>query len=430
MAYFRVNRMSSHAQEALVEVAAGDDTDVGLLLGAAGFDGSWKVSRLSGGLINFVYRAEKHCTKSVIIKHYKGHMASNPNVLIDGERYFIEKNALQHCHVLKREGLLQTINVEVPELLFCDDDLRCLVLEDCGKDIVSLFEYLRLPDAETGNSTKRIVMEIDAFLTVLSHSSPFAKHSSLPSTLNSCISEATELSKGITDTSFDFDSSRWQRSFFCRGTNIMIEEYVYELFEHRTANLPALQRYIPLVRRAQMNLRRFNEQTMDSLSEFHQTIEKEGLQLTFGDLWPNSIYFRSSLIDSTAIYSQSAFQILLSPVIILDWEFCGYDHPLTDYCHLLAYVVLMQLDAAYNQKKVAQMIDALIECISSKLSSNPSLSVSLDNISVLLCNAAIILEEDRFNFTHGKEAAAANFANFVDIFVSTFHITDFEKNEY
>lgn len=427
--YFFVHRMKNSSSEDVVGVplGAGDDFNIALLLEAAGLDGVCKVTPLSGGLINFVYRAENHFGKSVIIKHFKDQMASNPEVSIDKERYFIEKSALHHCQALKREGLLEAINVQVPELLYFDDSICCLILEDCGKDIISLFEYLRLPNAETEESTKHVVLEIDAFLTVLSNSSSLSSPSS-----SNIFGESAD-SKDGDSRGIQVESNRWKNSFFCRGTNLMIEEYVYKLFEHCVADLAALQPFIPLVRKAHMNLREFNEQTQESHSVFHQIVEKEGLRLSFGDLWPSSIYFRTSSCDSTAVssplISPVALQVLVSPVIILDWEFCGYDHPLTDYCHLLAYIVLMQHDATYNQGKVAQMIDTLMECISNKITQNPSLSVSLDNISVLLCNAAIILEEDRFQFTEGKEAAAVSFAKFINNFISIFPISpsDFES---
>jgi hypothetical protein len=45
------------------------------------------LSRLSGGTANFVYRGTlSGSTKSIIIKHTKGHSASNPNFKIDSKR--------------------------------------------------------------------------------------------------------------------------------------------------------------------------------------------------------------------------------------------------------------------------------------------------------------------------------------------------------
>ena len=104
--------------------------------------GITSVVKISGGLINYVYRVEFEDKSTAILKHYSSLMSSDNNVEISQKRYHVEKAALvllnKNAHFKSNFSF-----IKVPNLLYSHDDLYFILMEDAGKSTISLFDILK-----------------------------------------------------------------------------------------------------------------------------------------------------------------------------------------------------------------------------------------------------------------------------------------------
>lgn len=99
------------------------------------------LTRLSGGTANFVYRGTlSGTTKSIIIKHTKGHSASNPDFKIDSKRCRFEEAILRALDGLPPYSNAD-VTVKTPRVLHFDADTDTQILEDLP-DSVDLKTFL------------------------------------------------------------------------------------------------------------------------------------------------------------------------------------------------------------------------------------------------------------------------------------------------
>lgn len=108
---------------------------------------------LSGGLLNYVWRvpARPH---SVIVKHAPPYMAANPALPLDPSRILFEAQALALFDT-RRNGPLVSLSsdaVRPPELLFRNETMSTVILEDAGEvyDLGIRFRKAAPVDAELG----------------------------------------------------------------------------------------------------------------------------------------------------------------------------------------------------------------------------------------------------------------------------------------
>lgn len=90
-----------------------------------------EIERLSGGNINFVWRAAG-TEKNLIIKYAPPHIATDPNVPLSAERIDFEARALKE---LDKNGSLHKITqpkIRPPELYAYDPERSLLIMEDVG----------------------------------------------------------------------------------------------------------------------------------------------------------------------------------------------------------------------------------------------------------------------------------------------------------
>ncbi|KAI3657894.1 hypothetical protein MP638_003103 [Amoeboaphelidium occidentale] len=114
-----------------------------------------KVGMLSGGLTNEVCRLEFDDGLSVISKYYPPHTVSQPSIPISQDRYFTERRALEYVYTAS------TDKVKVPKIISYSDEHKIILMEDIGKDCVSLKDHL-LSSGE--GSDKEIVSALMEFL--------------------------------------------------------------------------------------------------------------------------------------------------------------------------------------------------------------------------------------------------------------------------
>ncbi|KAJ5281117.1 Aminoglycoside phosphotransferase [Penicillium angulare] len=106
------------------------------------------LTRLSGGTANFIYRGTLNTTQeSIIIKHSKDYVASNPNFKLDTERSYFEESILQALDnepysqnniTVQSPRVLHFIhetNIQIHEDLRDSDSLKVFLLERVSKDV-------------------------------------------------------------------------------------------------------------------------------------------------------------------------------------------------------------------------------------------------------------------------------------------------------
>ena len=94
-------------------------------------------TKLTGGICNYVYRLHFN-DRTVVLKQFPSTLASNIDYPFSQDRYFVEKEALT------KFSKLNSGNVKVPRLIFCQDEEFVLVMEDAGENIVSLMDYFKV----------------------------------------------------------------------------------------------------------------------------------------------------------------------------------------------------------------------------------------------------------------------------------------------
>ena len=264
------------------------------------------VSVVSGGLCNFVYRLKFDDNTTAILKYYPPFVASIESMTISQSRYMVEKTALD---VLGKEPALSSGLVQTPKLIYADDDLFILIMQDCGQSLVTLFELMknnfRLPNHTDENENEKALRELLNKLAV-----------ELRRFLRTL---ATGISiKPDTTYSVPFgDESIWD----------MLRAYL-EPLPHAQA-------------------KSYNVETeMRPFLDAQRRLEQPSEQACFvvGDLWPNSI-----LVDCEK-------QIFWC----LDWEVARFETPLRDLEQLNANLWVMQQNRRlFNYERIDYLFKRL-----------------------------------------------------------------------
>ena len=145
-----------------------------------------EIKKLSGGLINHVYRLVFEKNKTAILKYFPKFFASNRNKKISQNRYFVEKASLE---LLGNNTELKN-SIRVPKLLYSDDDAYILLMEDAGEHTKSLLQILQanidIKKVNLGELITKLAKELHNFLKFLSeksgisaktHKNPFENNS-------------------------------------------------------------------------------------------------------------------------------------------------------------------------------------------------------------------------------------------------------------
>ncbi|KAJ5640644.1 Aminoglycoside phosphotransferase [Penicillium herquei] len=99
------------------------------------------LTRLSGGTANFIYRGTLSGSHdSIIIKHSKDHVASNPNFKLDTQRSYFEEVILEALGDLAPYSQ-ENITVTTPRILHFDSEANTQIHEDLS-DSVNLKTFL------------------------------------------------------------------------------------------------------------------------------------------------------------------------------------------------------------------------------------------------------------------------------------------------
>lgn len=130
-----------------------------------------ETKKLSGGLVNFVYRLVYENKETAILKYFPTFLASNRSIEMSQNRYFVEKAALE---LLGNNEELKT-SIRVPKLLYSDDNAFVLVMEDAGEHTKSLFQILQTKtdakEVNLGELITKLAKELHNFSKFLSEKS-------------------------------------------------------------------------------------------------------------------------------------------------------------------------------------------------------------------------------------------------------------------
>ncbi len=164
-----------------------------------------------------------------ILKHFRPYLSSSPDVPFSCERYFIEKKSLIDYHQqISQLGISN--GLKVPKLIHFDDLRHILLIEDCGEQLSSLFDYLISIKDFPFEQTKP---SLDFILKTLA---------------------SIQLSLRLMTQSESFSAS----SYSSEGTNCMLDGYVYGDYATRATNVPFLSRYISLVETERIKIQQRN----------------------------------------------------------------------------------------------------------------------------------------------------------------------------
>ena len=130
-----------------------------------------ETKKLSGGLVNFVYRLVFENKETAILKNFPTFFSSNKSIEFSQNRYFVEKAALE---LLGNNEELKN-SIRVPKLLYYDDEAYILVMEDAGEHTKSLFQILQankdLENVNKENLIKKLANKIHIFSRFLTEKS-------------------------------------------------------------------------------------------------------------------------------------------------------------------------------------------------------------------------------------------------------------------
>ncbi|OQD81660.1 hypothetical protein PENANT_c026G06102 [Penicillium antarcticum] len=122
------------------------------------------LTRLSGGTANFVYRGTVSPTESIIIKHTRDHLASNPDFKIVVDRCYFEEAILQALHDLPPYSKVN-VTVKTPRLFSFDKETNTQILEDLPNS-VDLKNFLNsgISDNTTDSTARTLGCAIGSWL--------------------------------------------------------------------------------------------------------------------------------------------------------------------------------------------------------------------------------------------------------------------------
>ena len=116
------------------------------------------VKKLSGGLVNHVYRLVFENNTTAIMKYFPKFLAFDNNVEMSQDRYFVEKTALE---LIGNNECFQDTLVRVPKLLYSNDENFTIIIQDVGESKKTLFECLKI-------SNEMSTSDLEKFLTLIS----------------------------------------------------------------------------------------------------------------------------------------------------------------------------------------------------------------------------------------------------------------------
>lgn len=325
----------------------------------------FNLTRINGGMVNYVYRVTLKDGPSYVIKHYQPFLSSEPDVPLSCERYFVEKVALNE---MADSGAV----FHVPKLVHFYDDDHILLMQDCGEGLLSLFELLSSDSVRSQglNEVKPLLIRI--------------------------LNGLKELFFHLQD--FSSQDSFLPMKFYSKGTMDVIRDYIYGEYETRIKAFPLLSKYLPYVEAE----RRTFEQRYD---EFFQNSFRNlpaRYSLTFGDMWPNAVFFPAEWTVSENIF-------------FIDWEFTRIGHYYNDFFQLFAYLFLMENDIKYNFDHIQFLKDSLLHFLMHDPSSLPERGgITDENVSLLLVNTVLVLNDDRWNYRESKEMVCEKLIIFID----------------
>ena len=130
-----------------------------------------EIKKLSGGLVNYLYRLVFENKETAILKNFPTFFSSNKSIEFSQNRYFVEKAALE---LLGNNEELKN-SIRVPKLLYYDDNAFVLVMEDAGEHAKSLFQILQankdLENVNKENLIKKLANKIHIFSRFLTEKS-------------------------------------------------------------------------------------------------------------------------------------------------------------------------------------------------------------------------------------------------------------------
>lgn len=231
---------------------------------------------LSGGVTNQVYRCVlPNNTASVIpdifILKYYPPFAGSRSIPFCQDRYFVEKEALTQVY-----SISSLTTVKVPRIYFADDENKVLLIEDIGERCVSLMAYL-------------------------------SRASNLP-TLISPTQVATRLSNFL-QCLYRVELGGLSSLFENKAAYTVLNAYFVDGFQQRLKNLGISEEFTEWIEASQPWV----------VPAVHPV-------LTFGDLWPNSVYISD---DGSTIW-------------LIDWELSRFGTIINDLRQMVSNLYLME----------------------------------------------------------------------------------------
>ncbi|CAF0809993.1 unnamed protein product [Brachionus calyciflorus] len=252
-----------------------------------------KIEKLSGGLVNYVYRIKFVDKKSVILKHYPPYCAAYKTISMSQKRYFVEKEALQFLSTQPWLTNNPESIVRTPNVIYADDDHYTLIMQDAGENTQTLFNLL------LSNSS------VDQHFLDL-----------IPKELKVLIRHLTE------DSELTFKKNKTFEKESVGGY-LSLEKFQNQLGS--------------MAKKIDEKLKPFS----DISNGVSKSSNHENSVFVYGDLWPSSI-----LIDKEE-----------NLIWIVDWEFARYESKTSDLEQLLANLWVMKQSSKFNQDKIEKLIE-------------------------------------------------------------------------
>jgi 5-methylthioribose kinase len=337
---------------------------------------NFSLEQINGGMVNFVFRIkiEADPINSFVVKHYQPYLSSTPEVPLSCERYFVEKAALQE---MTRSASRESFHI--PKLVEWNDENHILLLEDCGHDLKSLFDFMRSPSikdntfSEAQSHLDLIIDSVTGLFFLLQR-----------------VSKATDFIP---------------MNYYSKGTFDIISDYIYGEYENRVKEFPLLQKYISFVKEEKQSFQ-------ETYQNFHRNAFlnlPSQYSLTFGDMWPSAIFFSST----------SSPESRKPSLYFIDWEFTRIGHYYNDFFQLFSYLFLMQYDIHYNREHVEYLKDSLMDFLLQDPQAQPDRGgITKENVSLLLVNIALVFREKWFSYDRSEELICRDLVLWIDLLLS------------
>lgn len=258
------------------------------------------VEKLSGGLVNNVYRLIFEDNSTCVLKYYPPHLGFDSSVTMSQDRYFVEKNALLALGDQPWKSVFPETKIRTPKVIHFDDEKYTFIMEDAGSQCQTLLSIL-------SNSSNDLYD--DEFV------SHIAREIFIFSNYISCKSNIT------LKTHRDQLENK-------PGWDIM-RRYVKNLFTDKSNLFETDKELQPYV---------------DKLDHLFNPVDDDEAVFVFGDLWPNSI-----LVDLEKKY-----------LWFVDWEMARFATKLRDLDQLMSNLWIMkQNEKLFNKNRIELLIQNL-----------------------------------------------------------------------